>query len=69
MVDPHSHKTQQASEAEASTQRDFHNIRRDRHKRDASTRQAQHARQQNPFPYRYVRADTAVRPYAEDLFR
>ena len=32
--------------AEPSTKQWFHNIRRDRHKRDASTRQAQHRHQQ-----------------------
>jgi hypothetical protein len=51
------------SQAEPGTERDFRNIRRDRHKRDASTRQAQHRHQQIPFPYRHARADTAVRGF------
>ena len=54
------------SGAEPGTERDFRNIRRDRHLRDASTRQAQHRHQQISFPYPHARADAAVRPYAED---
>jgi len=53
----------------------FRNIRRPRHARDASTARAvtrflrdshHHKIQRLRFP---VRADTAVRPYAEDLFQ
>ena len=51
------------SGAEPGTERDFRNIRRDRHKRDTSTRQAQHRHQQIPFPYRHARADAAVRGF------
>ena len=67
MVDPQDRITRQASQAEPNTNREFRNIRRDRRKRDASTRQAKCVHQQIPFPYWYVRADTAVRPYAEIL--
>jgi hypothetical protein len=52
-----------------NTKQSVCNIRRDRHKRDASTRQAQHRHQQMAKPYRYARADTAVLPYAEYLFQ
>ena len=45
MVAPHDPVAQQTSQAEPSTKQKFHNIRRDRHKRDASTRQAQHGHQ------------------------
>ena len=56
MVAPHRRITRQSSEAEPSTKREFHNIRRDRHKRDASTRQAQHRHQQLVKACRYARA-------------
>ncbi len=41
MVDPHGSIARRASQAEPRTKRDFHPIRRDRHTRDASTRQAE----------------------------
>ena len=53
------------SGAEPGTERDFRNIRRDRHERDTSTRQAQHRHQQIPFSYRHARADTVALPYTE----
>ena len=45
MVDPHGGITRQTSQAEPITKQKFRNIRRDRHKRDASIRQAQHQHQ------------------------
>ena len=57
------------SQAEPGTEQNFHPIRRDRHKRDVSTWQAQHRHQQILFPYRHTRTDAEVRPYAEIQFR
>ena len=68
MVAPHDHVAQQTSKAEPSTKWEFHNIRRDRQKRDASTRQAQHGHQRLAVLHRNARADAAVLPYAEDCF-
>ena len=65
MVAPHDHVAQQTSKAEPSTKWEFHNIRRDRHKRDASIRRAQHEHQQL---CRYARAGAAAGPYAEFVF-
>ncbi len=45
MVAPHIQLALPPSPAEPSTKQKFPNIRRDRHKRDASTRQAQHGHQ------------------------
>ena len=50
MVAPHDQLAHQTSEAEPSIKRNFHNIRRDRHTRDASTRQAQYGHQQLAKP-------------------
>ena len=69
MVDPHDQVAQQTTKAEPSTKQNFRNIRRDRHARPASTRQAQHGHQQLAVLHRNARADAAVRPYAEDLFQ
>ena len=56
------------TKAEPSIKRKFHNIRRDRHTRDASTQQAQHGHQRLAVLHRNARADAAVLPYAEDCF-
>ena len=69
MVAPHDQVARQTSEAEPSMNQKFSNIRRDRHTRDASTRQAQHGHQRLAVLHRNARADAAVRTYAEDLFQ
>ena len=56
MVAPQDQIAQQTSQAELGTNQNFRGIRRDRHKRDASTRQAQHRHQQLVKACRYARA-------------
>ena len=75
MVDPLSQQTLPPSPAEPNIKQEFRNARRHRHAWDASTTQAANLSQRIRHHYNVqalcfpVRADTAVRPYAEDLFQ
>ena len=67
MVDPHRQQTLPPDPAEPNIKQWFRNIRRHRHARDTSTAQAETQIFQTleASNYRYARADTEVRPYAE----
>ena len=65
MVDPQECITRQTSKAEPGTERNFRDIRRDRHKRDASTRHAQHITSISSKTAPKAREGVAALPYAE----
>ena len=72
MVDPHGQRAVPVSPAELAGYRISRNIRRPRHECEAATARAHHRHRNypeihQPTTSRNARADTAVRPYAENV--